>query len=100
MGAFGWTKLLLVDFLVPIAWPVVALASVLILRAQIRSVVQQLADSVGHLAQRMKEGEIGPAKAKFTPIDSLPLPEIKRGPLQKNSGAPGAGESPKGQRQS
>lgn len=83
MGAFAWTKLVLVDFLVPIAWPAVALASILILRAQIRSVVQQLADSVGHLMLRMKKGEIGPVKAEF--IDTMSPPsEVKQVPLQED----------------
>lgn len=98
VGAFGWTKLLLVDFLVPVAWPVVALVSVLILRGQIRSVVQQLADSVGHLARRMQEGKIGSAEAKFATVESLlPPSEIEIKKIQEDSGASRAGESPEGQ---
>lgn len=71
MGAFAWTKLVLVDFLVPIAWPAVALASLLILKTQIRSAVE-----------RISEASIWSAKVK---IESLPPPsDIKRVPLQEN----------------
>jgi hypothetical protein len=85
VGAFGWTKLVLVDFLVPIAWPAVALASVLILKKQIRSAVQQLADSLGHLARRVSEAGIGSALVKFDSLQSEI--EVKQSPLQENSGA-------------
>jgi hypothetical protein len=63
--------MVLVDVLVPIAWPLTALIIALILRAEIRTVVQKLGD----LVDRVVKGQVGPVT-----IDLLPPPQDKRLP--------------------
>ncbi len=73
MTVFNWARTLLVDFIVPMAWPLVVLAAVLLLRAELRTVVQKLADSI----DRVRTGKIGSAEVTWLPVPgtkALPPP--------------------------
>lgn len=66
MSTFDWIRMVLVDFLVPIAWPLTVLVIALVLRPQIGTVVEKLGD----LVDRVVQGRVGPVT-----IDCLPSPQ-------------------------
>ena len=68
VSAYDWMRLVLVEFLVPIAWPLVVLVAVMILRSQLGTLVGK----VGYLVDRVVKGEVGPVK-----VDFLPAPQDK-----------------------
>lgn len=77
MTPFDWVRMVLADFLVPIAWPVVALCAVFVLKRQLQAVIQQLADSIGKLlAERAIKTEVGPFKFEVLPVPQVDVKKI------------------------